>query len=97
MYLIKWLLKRLSEKVENRRRRIKKVKHVNSHPAKAPHMVPLVMHYELSSSTHWGWPSGIASVPTSARRGFETVCNDFFIFALDSIAEIPTWIFYDRD
>ena len=49
------------------------------------------MHYELSSNSHWG--SGRSCVPASARRGFETSCNDFFIFALASIAEIPTWIF----
>ena len=60
-------------------------------------MAPLVMHYELSPNSHWGWPSGIVCVPTLARRGFETGCNDFFIFALASIAQIPTWIFYDRD
>ena len=61
---------------------------VNSHPAKAPYMAQLVMHYELSSTSHWGWPSGIVCVLTLARRGFETGCNNFFIFALASIAEI---------
>ena len=60
-------------------------------------MAPLVMHYELSSDSHWGWPSGIVCVPTLARRGFETGCNDFYIFALASVAEIPTLIFYDCD
>ena len=66
---------------------------VNSHPVFAPHMAQLVMHYELSSNSHWGWPSEKSCVPMLARRGFETGCNDFFIFALVSIAEIPTWIF----
>ena len=61
----------------------------NSHPVKAPHMAPLVMHYELSFDRSWGWSSGIVGVPSVARRGFETACNDFFIFALASIAEIP--------
>ena len=61
-----------------------------SHPVKAPHMAPLVMHYELYLISHWGWHSGIVCVPTLAHRGFETDCNDFFMFALASIAEIPT-------
>ena len=62
---------------------------LNSHPAKAPHMAPLVMHYNLFRNRSWGWSSGIVCVPSLARRGFETACNDFFIFALVSIAEIP--------
>ena len=63
---------------------------LNSHPVAAPHMAPLVMHYELFFTRSWSWSSGIFSVPSLARRGFETVCNDFFIFALALIAEIPT-------
>ena len=63
---------------------------LNSHPIAAPHMSPLVMHYELSFIRSWGWSSGIVGVPSEARRGFESACNDFFIFALASIAEIPT-------
>ena len=70
---------------------------LNSHPAEAPYMAPLVMHYELSQNSHWGWSSGKVCVLTVARQGFEIDCNDFFIFALASIAEIPTWIFYNRD
>ena len=70
---------------------------LNSHPVFAPYMAQLVMLYELSSNIHWGWPSGNSYVPTLVRQGFETGCNDFFIFALATIAEIPTWIFYDRN
>ena len=70
---------------------------INSHPATAPYMAPLVMDHELSSDSHWGWPSGKSCVPLLARRRFKTACNNFFIFVFASIAEIPTWIFYDRD
>ena len=63
---------------------------VNSHPVMAPYMAPLVMHYELSLNSQWGWPSGRSCVLSLVCRGFETACNDFFIFALASIAEIPT-------
>ena len=66
---------------------------INSHPAKAPHMAPLVLHYKLSLNSHWGWPSRIVCVSTLARQGFKTGCNDFFIFALALIVEIPMWIF----
>ena len=34
--------------------------------------------------------STVVSVPSLARRGLETACKDFFIFALASIAKIPT-------
>ena len=64
----------------------------NSHPVFAPHMAQLVMHYEHSSNSHWGWPSRKFCVPTLARQGFETGCNAFFIFALASIAEIPKYV-----
>ena len=62
----------------------------NWHPGMAPYMAPLVMHDELSFNRSWGWFSGIVGVPLVARREFESACNDFFIFALVSIAEIPT-------
>ena len=58
-------------------------------------MAPLVMAYKLSLNSHWA--SGKSCGPTLARRGFETGCNDFFIFALALIAQIPTWIVYDCD
>ena len=38
----------------------------------------------------WGWASGTVRVLSLARRGFETDCNDFFVFALALIAQIPT-------
>ena len=64
---------------------------INSHPVMVLYMAPLVMHYELSFNRSWGWSSGIVGVPSVARREFElTCCNDFFIFVLASIAEIPT-------
>ena len=63
---------------------------VNSHPVKVPHMAPLVMHYELSFNRSRGFSSGIVGVPSQARRGFESVCNTFFIFGLASIPDIPT-------
>ena len=37
----------------------------------------------------WGWASGTVRLISPARRGFETDCNDLFIFALASITEIP--------
>ena len=63
---------------------------INSHPVMVLYMAPLVMHYELSFNRSWGWSSGIVAVPSMARHEFESACNDFSIFALVSIAEIPT-------
>ena len=63
---------------------------INSHPVNAPYMAQVCNAYFFRLRNGWGWSSGIASVPPLARRRFETVCNDFFIFALALIAEIPT-------
>jgi len=45
-------------------------------------MAPLVMYYELSFNRSWVWSSGIVGVPSVARRGFESACNDFFLSRL---------------
>ena len=55
---------------------------LSSHPVKAPQMAPLVMHYEFLFDHSWGWSSGIVCVPSSARRGFKTTCNDFLFSRL---------------
>ena len=68
----------------------KGVEMINSHPVNAPYMAQLVMLIFFEVRNSWGWSSGIVSVPPLARRRFETACNDFFLFALASIAEIPT-------
>ena len=50
---------------------------LTSHPVKAPYMALLVMHYERSQNSHWGWPSRKVCVPALARRGFKSGRNDF--------------------
>ena len=53
---------------------------LNSHPAKAPHMALLVMHYEHFRNDIWGWSSRKVCLLSIARLGFETDCNGFFYF-----------------
>ena len=56
---------------------------INSYPVKVPHTVSLAMHYKLfRHRTIWGWSSGIVSVPSLARGGFKTACNDFLFSRL---------------
>ena len=53
-------------------------------------MAQLIMLIFGLRNRSWGWPRGLTRRIPRACGEFETVCNDFFVFALASIAEIPT-------
>ena len=63
---------------------------LNSHPVNAPCMAQLIMPIFGLRNRSWGRPSRLTRGMPFACRGFKTVCNDFFVFALALIAEIPT-------
>ena len=63
---------------------------INSLPVNAPYMAQLVNTTFELRNRNWGWHDGLTCGLSRACRGFKTGCNDFFVFALPSIAEIPT-------
>ena len=63
---------------------------LNSHPVNAPYMAQVIMPVFGLRNRSWGRPSGLTRGMSFACRAFETVCIFCFVFALASIAEIPT-------
>ena len=55
----------------------------------------LFSHIVIVAGVHR--PSGLTREMPCVCRGFETGCDDFIVFALASIEQIPTKIFYNRD
>ena len=55
---------------------------INSHPVVAPHMAPLVMHYELFCNRSWGWSSGTTCVLSLGVKGSKRLVTTFLFSRL---------------